>query len=201
MSSSQIRQHKLRFYCSICKKQCIDSNGFKNHIETDKHQQLMAVFLKNTSGYISKNSKDFERSFLSLLSRRYGSRRVWANRVYQEYIVRKDHIHMNSTKWSSLAGFVRSLTTRGMVTSEETPRGWFICYIDPFSEQQEERLKAMEVAPSIDSSTIHQLRVQVHVASTAGEKKKKAVCGEGITSGTIKLISKKRKKKKPRVKM
>ena len=42
-----------------------------------------------------------------------GTRRVAANQVYQEYIKAKDHIHMNSTKWLTLKGFVMYLGKSG----------------------------------------------------------------------------------------
>jgi hypothetical protein len=42
----------------------------------------------------------FEKTFLDLLSRRFGTRRVSANIVYNEYIADKEHIHMNGASHS-----------------------------------------------------------------------------------------------------
>jgi DNA/RNA-binding protein KIN17 len=36
---------------------------------------------------------------MKVLSRRFGTRRVKANTVYQEYISFKEHLHMNATRW------------------------------------------------------------------------------------------------------
>jgi DNA/RNA-binding protein KIN17 len=55
---------------------------------------------------------------------------VHANQVYQEYIQDRNHVHMNSTRWTSLAGFVRSLGRDGLCDIEEAEKGWFITWID-----------------------------------------------------------------------
>ena len=60
----------------------------------------------------------------------YGTRRVHANVVYQEYISDKQHLHMNATKWSTLTEFVKHLGREGLAEVTETEKGWFIQYID-----------------------------------------------------------------------
>lgn len=59
-----------------------------------------------------------------------GTKRVLANRVYQEYIGDKHHIHMNATIWTNLTAFCLYLGREGKAVVDETERGWFIQYID-----------------------------------------------------------------------
>lgn len=42
----------------------------------------------------------------------------------------KDHIHMNATAWSSLAGLCKFLGKEGKCVVEETDKGWFVQWID-----------------------------------------------------------------------
>lgn len=75
-------------------------------------------------------SRAFEKGFLDTLSHRHGTKRVLANRVYQEYIGDKHHVHMNSTRWTSLTGLCKHLGKEGKAVVDETEKGWFIQYID-----------------------------------------------------------------------
>lgn len=79
--------------------------------------------------------------FLLTLAVRFGEKRVFANLVYNEYISDKTHAHMNATSWSSLSGFVRYLGKTGKAIIEETPKGWYIQYIDndPLKKAREVR--------------------------------------------------------------
>ena len=52
--------------------------------------------------------------YLELLKRRFGTKRVHCNIVYQEYIAFRDHVHMNSTQWETLTDFVKWLGREGM---------------------------------------------------------------------------------------
>jgi DNA/RNA-binding protein KIN17 len=61
---------------------------------------------------------------------RFGTKRVLANRVYQEYISDKSHLHMNSTRWVTLTEFVKHLGRTGVARVDETEKGWFIAWID-----------------------------------------------------------------------
>jgi len=121
---------KLRWYCQMCQKQCRDENGFKCHTTSEGHLRMMKVFAENPHKILDEFSKDFERGYLDVLHHRHGTKRVLANRVYQEYIADKQHIHMNGTIWSSLAGFVKYLGKEGKAVVDETEKGWFIQYID-----------------------------------------------------------------------
>ena len=56
---------------------------------------------------------EFFDMFIELLRRRFGTRRVHCNVVYNEYIQDRDHVHMNSTKWETLTEFVKWLGREG----------------------------------------------------------------------------------------
>ena len=64
------------------------------------------------------------------LYRRFGTKRVKANNVYQEYIQDKHHLHMNSTRWVTLTEFVKHLGRTGVARVDETEKGWFLAWID-----------------------------------------------------------------------
>lgn len=65
-----------------------------------------------------------------LFVNRFGTKRVLANRVYQEYISDKHHLHMNATRWVTLTEFVKHLGRTGVARVDETEKGWFIAWID-----------------------------------------------------------------------
>ena len=44
--------------------------------------------------------------FLVIFFKRFGTKRVKANNVYQEYIQDKNHLHMNATRWVTLTEFI-----------------------------------------------------------------------------------------------
>ena len=56
---------------------------------------------------------EFHSGFFSTLRRSFGTKRVLANSVYCEYIKDREHVHMNSTRWVALAGYVRWLGGQG----------------------------------------------------------------------------------------
>lgn len=62
--------------------------------------------------------------------RRYQTKLVRANQVYNEYIQDKNHLHMNSTRWVSLTEFVKYLGREGIVRAEENEKGWWISWVD-----------------------------------------------------------------------
>ena len=69
-----------------------------------------------------------------------------ANRVYNEYIADKEHVHMNSTQWHTLTEFVKYLGREGHCIVDETPKGWFIQWIDrdPEEEARREKIRRRE---------------------------------------------------------
>ncbi|KAL4493008.1 hypothetical protein ABPG72_020787 [Tetrahymena utriculariae] len=139
---------KLKFYCQMCKKQCRDQNGFNCHLKSETHLYNMRQFAENPSEFLSSYSKEFENNFMDLLKKRFNQKRVLANTVYKEYIGDKTHVHMNSTKWTTLSGFVMYLHETGKVTADQTDRGLYITYVDKGLEaikQQREEEKRMRL--------------------------------------------------------
>lgn len=133
---------KLRWYCQMCQKQCRDENGFKCHCMSESHQRQMQVFGQNPNRIVGGYSEEFETTFLEHMKRSHRFSRIAATVVYNEYISDRHHIHMNSTEWATLTEFVKYLGRTGKCKVEETPKGWFITYIDRDSETLfKERMK------------------------------------------------------------
>ncbi|XP_061369552.1 KIN17-like protein [Gastrolobium bilobum] len=133
---------KLRWYCQMCQEQCRDENGFKCHCMSEGHQCQMQVLGQNPNQIIEGYSEEFESAFLEHVKRSHRFSRVAATVAYNEYINDRDHLHMNSTQWARLTEFVKYLGRTGQCKVEETPKGWFITYIDRDSETLfKERMK------------------------------------------------------------
>jgi DNA/RNA-binding protein KIN17 len=156
---------RLRWYCQVCEKQCRDENGFKMHVSSESHLRQMIVVGENAGRHIADFSAQFQSEFVRLLSRRcvccylrphvvcfdglllqnrFGTKRVKANNVYQEYIQDKSHLHMNATRWVTLTEFIKHLGRTGVAHVDETDKGWFIAWIDRSPkalEKQEASLK------------------------------------------------------------
>ncbi|PAN03988.1 hypothetical protein GQ55_1G033200 [Panicum hallii var. hallii] len=126
---------KLRWYCQMCQKQCRDENGFKCHCMSESHQRQMQVFGMAPERVVEGFSEEFLESFLALIRRAHRHSRVAATVVYNEYIADRHHVHMNSTRWATLTEFVKFLGREGYCKVEDTPKGWFMTYIDRDSEQ------------------------------------------------------------------
>lgn len=122
---------RLRWYCTMCEKQCRDENGFRNHCTTDNHLRNMDKFSTNANRYVEDFSRQFEKAYLDVLSRMHHTKRMNANYVYNELIQDKDHIHMSATQWNSLASFVKYLGDTGKCEVDEDERGLYVRWIDP----------------------------------------------------------------------
>lgn len=121
---------KLRWYCQMCEKQCRDENGFKCHTTSESHQRQLLLFADSEDKFLDQFSKDFEDGYLYLLKRCHGTKRVFANGIYQDYIHERDHIHMNSTKWLTLTEFIQHLGKTGKCIVDQTEKGWYVTWID-----------------------------------------------------------------------
>ncbi|KAF4023139.1 hypothetical protein G4228_015403 [Cervus hanglu yarkandensis] len=121
---------KLRWYCQMCQKQCRDENGFKCHCMSESHQRQLLLASENPQQFMDYFSEEFRNDFLELLRRRFGTKRVHNNIVYNEYISHREHIHMNATQWETLTDFTKWLGREGLCKVDETPKGWYIQYID-----------------------------------------------------------------------
>ncbi|KAE8616611.1 hypothetical protein XENTR_v10008844 [Xenopus tropicalis] len=136
---------KLRWYCQMCQKQCRDENGFKCHCMSESHQRQLLLASENPQQFMDYFSDEFRTEFLELLRRRFGTKRVHNNIVYNEYISHREHVHMNATQWETLTDFTKWLGRAGYCKVDETPKGWYIQYIDRDPEtirkQQEQEKK------------------------------------------------------------
>ncbi|CAN9508464.1 unnamed protein product [Ophioblennius macclurei] len=135
---------KLRWYCQMCQKQCRDENGFKCHCMSESHQRQLLLASENPTKFMDYFSDQFKNDFVELLRRRFGTKRVHNNIVYNEYISDREHIHMNSTQWETLTDFTKWLGRKGFCKVDETPKGWYIQYIDRDPEtirRQEEQAR------------------------------------------------------------
>ena len=121
---------RLRFWCEVCHKQCRDENGYKCHTMSESHVRQMQSVGMNANKVISDFSNDFQRTFLQNLRTAHGTKQIHLNRFYQEVIADKEHVHMNSTKWSSLTEFAKHLGREGLVRVEENDKGLHISWID-----------------------------------------------------------------------
>lgn len=74
---------------------------------------------------------------------RFGTKRVRANQVYQEYIADKSHLHMNATRWVTLSEFVKHLGRTGVARVDETEKGWFIAWIDSSPKALEKAVRLL----------------------------------------------------------
>jgi DNA/RNA-binding protein KIN17 len=126
----------------MCQKQCRDENGFKCHINTEAHQRQMLLFGQNSGSYTYQFSKEFFDSFMDILRRQFGTKRVKANKVYQQVIADKNHVHMNSTRWHTLTGFCQWMGKSGICTVDLIDDEWWITYIDRDPETLERQRKA-----------------------------------------------------------
>ncbi|XP_011830337.1 PREDICTED: DNA/RNA-binding protein KIN17 [Mandrillus leucophaeus] len=104
---------KLRWYCQMCQKQCRDENGFKCHCMSESHQRQLLLASENPQQFMDYFSEEFRNDFLELLRRRFGTKRVHNNIVYNEYISHREHIHMNATQWETLTDFTKWLGREG----------------------------------------------------------------------------------------
>ncbi|KAF8886221.1 domain of Kin17 curved DNA-binding protein-domain-containing protein [Gymnopilus junonius] len=141
---------RLRWYCQVCEKQCRDENGFKCHAASESHLRQMLVVGEHAGSQIASFSSQFQHEFVSMLSRRFGTKRVRANQVYQEYIADKSHLHMNATRWVTLTEFVKHLGRTGVARVDETEKGWYLAWID----NSPKALAKAEAAQKKDRATV-----------------------------------------------
>ena len=65
------------------------------------------MFLYNSDPemFTNKFSTEFEEEFMKIIKEKYHGKRVLANKVYSDLTRDREHIHMNSTKWTTLTEF------------------------------------------------------------------------------------------------
>jgi DNA/RNA-binding protein KIN17 len=162
---------RLRWYCQVCEKQCRDENGFKCHAQSESHLRQMLVVGENAGRHIADFSSQFQYEFVQLLSRRFGTKRVKANTVYQEFIQDKQHLHMNATRWVTLTEFVKHLGRTGVARVDETEKGWFLAWIDNSPKalaRQEASLKKERLTTSDEQRERQLIAEQIERAKAEG---------------------------------
>ncbi|OSC97485.1 hypothetical protein PYCCODRAFT_1447962 [Trametes coccinea BRFM310] len=163
---------RLRWYCQICEKQCRDENGFKCHTQSESHLRQMLVVGESAGKHIADFSSQFQHDFVQLLSRRFGTKRVKANTVYQEFIQDRNHLHMNATRWVTLTEFVKHLGRTGVARVDETEKGWFIAWIDNSPKalaKQEASLKKERMTVSDEQRERMLIEEQIERAAAEAE--------------------------------
>ncbi|KAI0252141.1 domain of Kin17 curved DNA-binding protein-domain-containing protein [Lactifluus subvellereus] len=175
---------RLRWYCQVCQKQCRDENGFKMHVSSESHLRQMIVVGENAGRHIADFSAQFQSEFVTLLSRRFGTKRVKANNVYQEYIQDKNHLHMNATRWVTLTEFIKHLGRTGVAHVDETDKGWFIAWIDRSPkalEKQEASLKKERATMNDEQRERLLIAEQIERAEREAEDKGEGTSAAGAT--------------------
>lgn len=171
----------------MCEKQCRDENGFKCHTMSEGHLRQMRVFAENPNAVLDDFSKEFERGYLQTLSHLHGTKRILANRVYQEYIADKHHIHMNATIWTTLTGFCKYLGKEGKAIVDETEKGWFIQYVerDPKileRQAQNEQRKQLEMDEEERNQKIIEEQIRKAEEKQRQREEAKAMSTEAVDS-------------------
>ena len=157
---------KLKFYCQMCQKQCRDENGFKCHCLSEGHQRQMAIFADNPDRFLDVFSETFEQGYLELLQRRFNTRRIHANHVYNEYIQDKEHVHMNSTIWPTLTDFVKYLGRTGKCVIDESDKGWHVTWIDRDPEAlRRQAAAAARSEEALDDTARHEAELEARAAA------------------------------------
>lgn len=165
---------RLRFWCEVCHKQCRDENGYKCHTMSESHVRQMQAVGLNANKVISEYSNDFQRTFLQQLRTAHGTKQVHLNRFYQEVIADKEHVHMNSTRWSSLTEFAKHLGREGLVRVEENDKGLHVSWIDnsPEALRRAEAIRKKERQDKGDEEREQKLiREQIEKARLDAEAK------------------------------
>ncbi|KAF9930078.1 hypothetical protein FBU30_000915 [Linnemannia zychae] len=176
---------KLRWYCQICEKQCRDENGFKCHCASESHQRKILLVAESPEKYVNDYSAEFQKDFMKLLSTRYGTRRVNANLVYQEFISDRTHLHMNATKWATLTEFTMHLGKEGLAIVDETPKGWFMQWIDNSPKtlaRQEAILKKERMELDDEQREQKMIKQQIDKAMALKQEQDEA---EGVTTELV----------------
>jgi DNA/RNA-binding protein KIN17 len=100
------------------------------HCRSEPHLRKIMLVGPKAGATIAEFSRQFQYEFVTLLRTRHQTNRVQANKVYNEYIQDKHHVHMNATRWVTLSGFVQTLGKAGTVKVEEDDKGIWITWID-----------------------------------------------------------------------
>ncbi|KAK4127487.1 hypothetical protein N657DRAFT_641489 [Parathielavia appendiculata] len=172
---------RLRWYCQICEKACRDENAFKMHCQSESHMRRALEAGQNFKSVQEEYSKQFLHEFISLLKTAHGEKSIHANKFYQEVIARRDHVHLNATRWHSLTDFVKHIAREGIVRAEEKEDGIFIAWIDdsPEAMKRREAVRRKEMQDKGDEEReLMILKEQIKRAQRDAEARGVALSGE-----------------------
>ena len=132
---------------SDSERQMRDENGFKMHCQSEGHTRKALVAGDNFKDVQEDFSQAFLRDFIELLKTGHREKAVHVNKFYQEYIARKDSVHMSATKWNSLTEFAKYLGRESICRVEEKDDGFYIAWIDdsPEALKRREALRRKEL--------------------------------------------------------
>ncbi|KAK4179055.1 putative KIN, antigenic determinant of recA protein [Triangularia setosa] len=165
---------RLRWFCQICEKACRDENAFKMHCQSESHTRRALSVGQNIKQVTDDYSRAFQQEFISLLKTSHGEKEIHANKFYQEVIAKKDHVHLNATKWHSLTEFVKYIGREGICRVVEKEDGLFIAWIDdsPEAMRRREAVRRKEMMDKGDEEReMAVLRGQIERARKEAEQK------------------------------
>lgn len=159
-----------------------DENAFKQHTLSESHVRNMLAVGSDPRKVINEYSDQFLKDFVQLLRTGHGEKQVQINHFYQEFIARRDHVHMHSTKWTSLTEFAKYLGREGICRVEENEKGIFISWIDtsPEALKRQEALRRKEAQDRGDEEWEQRmLKAQIERAARTAKERKKQDSGSG----------------------
>ena len=112
---------RSKVYCQMCKKQCKDQRAFDDHCKGRSHISEMERFSRNPNKYITQFSNEYKESFIQTCREHYGLDSTIGYRVHSFYAQYSDHIRIHSTKWESLADFLKAMHKEGLLRVTEGP--------------------------------------------------------------------------------
>lgn len=91
-----------------------------------------------------------------------------ANKVYNEYIGDRHHIHMNATRWTTLTDFCKHLAEEGICRVEEGEKGLLLSFIsaDPDARMRQEQQRKREMEEKNDELRMRRM-IEQQVAAAA----------------------------------
>eukprot|EP01114_Cavostelium_apophysatum_P001039 TRINITY_DN10899_c0_g1_i1.p1 TRINITY_DN10899_c0_g1~~TRINITY_DN10899_c0_g1_i1.p1 ORF type:complete len:361 (-),score=79.38 TRINITY_DN10899_c0_g1_i1:23-1105(-) len=134
---------KQHLYCQMCRKQTRDENGFKCHMESEKHLKRMLEFGENQDAYVEKFSKEFEDGMMDIIRTKFRNEKTFITTVHHNYIRARSHTRLNGTRWETLDEFAFYLGKSGQVIVTTSDKGVEVEYVFSEAERKaaEDRIK------------------------------------------------------------
>eukprot|EP00658_Telonema_sp_P-2_P024346 TRINITY_DN19777_c0_g1_i1.p1 TRINITY_DN19777_c0_g1~~TRINITY_DN19777_c0_g1_i1.p1 ORF type:complete len:400 (-),score=117.69 TRINITY_DN19777_c0_g1_i1:47-1246(-) len=125
---------KIRWHCGLCGVSCKDENGFKCHLESEKHitnESTIANQKKRGRMYVDEFSKNLERQFLDFMVVQHLNHQILAHDAYLEFMADYDDgkgdrrmKNLEKSVWGTLGVFVAYLRDRGKIDANKGVKGW-----------------------------------------------------------------------------